>query len=200
MSDAAETWSYMSNLRERAVTRLTDGVQTNLARTDASDAMAVLFKLASCQSTVDDARSMLHELQVHQVEVEMQQEELLQSRIELEQDLIRQTSLFAHAPAGFLVVDEATGICEINNAGVRLLCVARDAVLRQPFSAFLSASSSEQLQKLLSRAQNGAVPETFEVQLLPKGGVTRKLLCTADRELSSRRFLLVLVAPPSLPS
>jgi PAS domain S-box-containing protein len=193
MSDIAETWSYVSSLRERAVTRLTDDIQIDLSRASTSDAMAALFRLASSPATVGDARSLLHELQVHQVEVEMQHEELLQSRAALESDLIRRTTLVERAPAAFLVVDEATVLCEINPAGVRMLGAGSDVVLGWPFSSFLSASSSDQLHKMLARARDGAVLETYELQLVPQGGVTRKLLCSVDTEVSSKRFLLVLL-------
>jgi PAS domain S-box-containing protein len=197
MSHLVETSSYLSSLRERATTQLTDGIRNDLARASTSEAMAVLFKLASSPPTAADALALLHELQVHQVEVEMQHEELRRSRVELEGDLIRQTTHVERAPAGFLVVDEATVLCEINRAGVRLLGAASNELLGRPLSSCLSASSIEQLQKMLSLARNGAVPETCELQLLPQGGVVRRLLCTADREVSSGRFLLVLLAPPS---
>mgnify|MGYP006179376915 CR=1 FL=1 len=99
MSHLAETSSYLSSLRERATTQLTGGGQIDLARANTSDAMAVLFKLASSPDTAVDAMALLHELQVHQVEVDMQHEELRRSRVELENDLIRQTDRFERAPA-----------------------------------------------------------------------------------------------------
>lgn len=197
MSQLVETSSYLSSLRERATTQLTDGIRSDLSRASTSEAMAVLFRLASSPSTAADALALLHELQVHQVEVEMQHEELRRSRVELENDLVRQTTYMERAPAAFLVVDEATVLCEINLAGSRLLGSARNDVLGRPLSSFLSASSSAQLQKMLMLARSDAVPETFELQCLPQAGAVRKLLCTVGRDPSSGRFLLVLLAPPA---
>jgi PAS domain S-box-containing protein len=197
MSNLAETSSYLSGLRERATTKLTDGMRNDLSRASTSEAMAVLFKLASSPSTAGDALALLHELQVHQVEVDMQHEELRRSRVELESDLIRQTAQIERAPAAFLVVDEATVLCEINLAGARLLGAESNEVLGRPLASLLSAAGGEQLRKMLALARVGAVPETFELPLLPQGGVSRTLLCAADREVSSGRFLLVLLAPPS---
>jgi PAS domain S-box-containing protein len=197
MSHLVETSSYLSSLRERATTQLTDGIRSDLSRASTSEAMAVLFKLASSPSTAGDALALLHELQVHQVEVEMQHEELRRSRVELESDLIRQTSHVERAPAALLVIDEATVLCEINLAGARLLGVAGNDVLGRPLASLLSASSSEQLQKRLTLARGDAVPETFELQLSSQGGISRKLLCTAGKDVSSGRFLLVLMAPPA---
>lgn len=197
MSQLAETSSYLSSLRERATTQLTDGTRTNLARTSPSDAMAVLFKLASSPSTAGDALALLHELQVHQVEVDMQHEEIRRSRDELESELILQKALVEAAPAGILVVNEATVLCEINPAGERLLGAASEDVLGRPLVGFLSASSGGQLQKMLTLARQRAVPETCELQLLPRSGVARKLLCSVSLEATSGRILLVLLEPPT---
>lgn len=197
MSQVAETSSYLSSLRVRAVTQLTDGIRSDVRRASTSEAMAVLFKLASSPSTAGDALALLHELQVHQVEVDMQHEELRQSRVELESALIRQTTLFEHAPAGCLVIDETTVLCEINLAGVRLLGTASGDLMGRPLASFLSGASGEQLQTMLGRAREGLVPETFELQLLPRAGAIAKLHATVGGEASSGRFLLVLLAPPS---
>lgn len=197
MSYAAETSSYLSNLRERATTQLTNGTRSEPARISTSEAMAVLFKLASSPSTAYDALALLHELQVHQIEVEMQHEELRQSRLALENDLIRQSSHIECAPAGFLVVDENTFLSETNPAGARLLGNASNVLLGRPLANFVSASSGELLKKMLAQVRNGAESETCELQPLPQRGVIRTLLCTVAMERSSGRFLLVLLAPPS---
>lgn len=198
MSHLAESSPYLSGLRERATNQLTQGVRSDLSRASTSEAMAVLFQLASSPSTAGDALALLHELQVHQVEVEMQHEELQQSRAELENHLARQMHLVERAPAAFLVLDEASVVCEINLAGVRLLGAAGNDVLGRSFTRFLSPPSNSQLQKMLALAKGDAVPESFELQLLPVQGCSpRKLLCTAGREVSAGRFVLVLVAVPA---
>lgn len=194
MSHPVETPSYLSNLRERATTQLTGGIRGDLGRASTSEAMAVLFKLASSPSTAEDARALLHELQVHQVEVDMQHEELRHSRVALEDELVRQANRFEHAPAAFLVVDDASVLCEANLAGLQLLGAASNDVLGRPLTSFLTAPGVEQLKSLLTRARSGAAPEPVELQWVPTG---RKLLCTADREAASGRFLLVLLVSPA---
>lgn len=197
MSDLVDTSSYFSGLRERATTQLTDGIRGELTRASASDAMAVLFKLASSPDTAVDALALLHELQVHQVEVDMQHEELRQSRVELEDDLVRQTNRFERAPAAYLVVDGASVLCEINQAGLRLLRAASDDVLGRPLTSFLSAPSSELLRRMLSQVDAQGATETLELELLSGTGAGRMIYATADREVSSDRFLVVLMEPPS---
>lgn len=197
MSHLVETSSYLSSLRERATTQLTAGIKVDFARANTSDAMAVLFKLASSPDTAVDAMALLHELQVHQVEVDMQHEELRLSRVELESELIRQTNRFERAPVPYFVVDRASVLCEINAAGSRLLRAASDDVLGRPFTSFLSASSCERLRNMLSKAKTHDAVEAVELELLPVDGLCRRLYATADREVSSERFLLILMESPS---
>ena len=92
----------LADLRSRAAHRLSGGKGANSTGSadspdsqafQATDALAVLHAMASSQDTAGDALALLHELQVHQVEVELQAEELRDSRTELEAALRRQTAL-----------------------------------------------------------------------------------------------------------
>ena len=197
MSYLVETSTYLSGLRERATTQLTEGTRGELPRASTSDAIAVLFKLASSPDTAVDAMALLHELQVHQVEVDMQHEELHRSRVELESELIRQTNRFERAPVAYLVVDEASVLCEINKAGARLLGTTSEDGLGRPLTSFLSTPSSELLRQMLGQAKAPGATETVELELLSGTGANRKLYATADKEVTSDRFLLVLVEIPS---
>jgi PAS domain-containing protein len=197
MSNLVETATYLSGLRERATTQLTNGLRGELSRTSTSDAMAVLFKLASSPDTAVDAMALLHELQVHQVEVDMQHEELRRSRVELESDLIRLTNRFERAPAACLVVNEASVLCEINLAGSRLLGAEGDDLLGRPLTSFFIAPSCELLRKMLAQAKTQGVTETVELELQPGVGKNRRLCAIVDREVSSDCFLMVLMELPS---
>ncbi|MFN7122011.1 MAG: hypothetical protein ACK4NM_08255 [Hydrogenophaga sp.] len=197
MSHLAETSSYLSSLRERATTQLTGKIKVDLARATTSDAMAVLFKLASSPDTAVDAMALLHELQVHQVEVDMQHEELRQSRVELEHALVLQSNRFERAPAAYLVVDEASVLCEINMAGTRLLRAASNDLLGRPLTSFLTAPSIELFRWMLGQAKAQGATETVELELLLEAGSSRRLYASADKEVSSDRFLLVLMETPS---
>jgi PAS domain-containing protein len=197
MTEVAQTWSYVASSRERAVARLSGGSQLDLSRASTSEAMAVLFKLASSPDTASDARALLHELQVHQVEVEMQHEELLQSRVLLEGDLIRQTTRALRAPAALLVVDGDTVISDVNPAGARLLGVASDVLPGRSLASFLSVAGADKLHMLLAQVREGAMPETCALELLPQEGLARTLLCSASEDMNQGMFLLALMAPVS---
>ena len=143
--------------------------------------------------------ALLHEMQVQQVELDLQQEELGRSRSELEAALDRQAALFEQAPVGYMTIDARTVLCELNLAGAWLLGAARDDLLGRPLAALMSAQSADVLQELLARARDGLRPDTRELQLQPLAGASRLVLAAADQDTVLDRFLVVLMAT-ALPS
>lgn len=196
MSHAADVPDDRASLRQRASAQLSGHPQTDLKRLSTHEALAVLHQLASSPSTASDAMALLHELQVHQVEVELQQEELRRSRSELELALDRQTALLERWPVGHMTLDAGTVLREINPAGTRLLGAAREALLGRPLTSLLSAPSASLLQALLARARDGQLPETRELRLLPIAGQQRSVHAAAARDTTAECFLLVLMAMP----
>jgi diguanylate cyclase (GGDEF)-like protein/PAS domain S-box-containing protein len=85
----------------------------------------------------EDVQKMLHELQVHQIELEMQNDELRQSQIALKVARTRYFELYDLAPAGYFSVKESGLIVEANLTAATLLGVARGALVRKPFSSFI---------------------------------------------------------------
>lgn len=136
------------DLRVRAVGRLanTDAAEQSAAR--ATHSLAVLHALASSPATAADALAVLHELQVHQVEVDLQAEELRDSRAELETALRRQMELYDTAPVACFVVDRQFVIRELNQAGTRMLGVARDEACGRSLDTFVAAASLDALRRL----------------------------------------------------
>ena len=86
------------------------------------------------------AEKLLHELQVHQVELEMQNEQLRQSQIELEKSRDRYVDFYDFAPVGYLTLSHEGMIDEINLTGAALLKVERN---RLPYHRFASYVATE---------------------------------------------------------
>src|SRR6202790_727889 len=103
-----------ADLRLRALQRLTGENSSHDARLNASAAFRVLHDLASSPSTGGAALALIHELQVYQVELDLQDEELRRSRAELEATLIRQVKLYDYAPVACFTVDRTTTLRELN--------------------------------------------------------------------------------------
>ncbi len=129
-----------------------------------------------------DFAAVLHELRVHQVELEMQNEELRTAQRELEQSRNRYASLYDFAPTGHLTLDAAGVIREINLTAANWLNQEPARLLGRPFLHFLlSESRSVFLDhlKLLADQRN-----EFEVVLAVRGGISRpvQLLTTPARD------------------
>ncbi|MGE5493460.1 MAG: sensor histidine kinase [Actinomycetota bacterium] len=84
-----------------------------------------------------DSRKLLHELQVHQVELELQNEELRQAQAESEAALEAYTRLYDHAPVGYFTLDRSGVICRLNIAGAELLWGERSRLVGKRFGRFV---------------------------------------------------------------
>ena len=86
---------------------------------------------------------LLHELQVHQVELQMQNEELRKSQLLLEATRARYFDLYDLAPVGYLTVDADGRISEANLYAARLLGVARNKLVNQKWVRFIAKDKQD---------------------------------------------------------
>jgi len=84
------------------------------------------------------ADELLHELRLHQIELEMQNEELRRTQIELEESRDRYLSLYEFSPVAYLTLTRTGKISEINLTGASLLGVERNKILNHRFDHFIS--------------------------------------------------------------
>ncbi|WP_284619773.1 PAS domain-containing protein [Aquabacterium humicola] len=175
------------DLRERAVSRLTGDGRN--AHGSASQALAVLYELASSPSTAADALALLHELQVHQVELDLQTEELRGARSELEAALSRQIQLYESAPVGCFTIDAGGALLELNLTGAALLGGERDGLLGQSLYAFLAPDSALALRAALTPASEGR-PAPRALRLTRNGEAPRAVYATVAADPASRAFLV----------
>ena len=116
------------------------------------------------QADADDKRQ-LHELEVHQIEMEMQNEELLDSRTAMEALLEKYTDLYDFAPVGYLTLDRGGVIREANLAGASLLGIARSALINGRFGHFVSAAGRPAFGAFLQQVFEGKVRQCCDVTL-----------------------------------
>jgi PAS domain S-box-containing protein len=96
-----------------------------------------------------DTQRLLHELEVHQVELEMQNAELLQARSEIETALARYTELYDFAPVGIFSVGRNGLIEEANLTGAAMLDMARSRLLRRRLLDLVAPSSRPRVAEFL---------------------------------------------------
>lgn len=181
-------------LRLRAEAALKEGSAppTKGWRTGVS-ALSLLHQLAS--TSADDALKLLHELQVHQVELDLQHEEMEVTRRELTEELARYKALYEYAPAGYFSVGPGGHILEANAAGAELLGLAPDVLRGRRIESLLVPASRPAVNELLDELRDGAGRSSCEVLSASISG-SRPLLVVATVLPSDGTFLMVLVPMP----
>ncbi len=98
-------------------------------------------KTAATPLTDADTMRLVHELQVHQIELEMQNEELVQAREESEAIQRQFTDLYDFAPVGYFTLTRDGAISRVNLTGTTLLGEERSKLLTRRFGLFVSPQS-----------------------------------------------------------
>ena len=193
MSSTKVESSAEKSLRLRALARLTGASDPKDTRANSAAALAVLHELASSPATAADSLKLLHELQVHQVELDLQEEELRRSVAELEVALNRQVQIYEFSPAACFIVDRSAALCELNRTGARLLGFDRDAVLGRALDSFLEPDSSRALRVVLARVGDGVEGAGCELRFVVRDGAARSAYAAIGPDPSGARFLVACV-------
>ena len=98
---------------------------------------------------------LLHELQVRQIELEIQNENLRQTQELLEASRNRYADLFEFAPVGYLTLDANGFISEINLTGATLLGVERKQLLQRRFTALVVAADQDRWMQHFLKVKKG---------------------------------------------
>ena len=114
----------------------------------------------------DTARKLLHKLQVHQIELEMQNQELRSAQAKTEAALMRYTELYDFSLISYFTFDHSGTIREVNLTGANLLGLQRAKLVGRRFAAFVSTESQAVFKAFLARLSAGHSREVCEVALL----------------------------------
>jgi PAS domain-containing protein len=181
-------------LRLRAVAKLQGPLAPAQAWAGASAALGVLYDLASSPSTASGALAVLHELQVHQVEVDLQDEELRRSRLELEASLNRQVQLYDCAPICYVTLDGNTELREMNLMAAAQLGSDRDSLLGRSLEAFLTTEGVAALRAMLGQLDVGDSLVFGDLQLRAEhGGLPRWLHASARQDPAGAGVLIGMI-------
>ena len=115
---------------------------------------------------------LFHELEVHRIELEMQNAELQKTRDELEVSLEKITDLYDFAPVGYFSIDESGVILEANLKSAALLGIERSGLVNRSVLNFTSPASRPVFLAFLKKVFTGTKDEECEALLLKKGGGT----------------------------
>lgn len=165
-----ETSIYLQ-LRNAAEARLKAGTAAASNWSLGLDALQLLHKLSGDPDTAADAIKLLHELQVHQVELDLQHEEMRGNEQRIIDDCAHYTELYEFAPFGYFLVDFQGEIIKNNRAGAELFGVTQGELTGARIDRFLTAESRFALLGLLKKL--GADDATLTCEVTVDGEANR---------------------------
>ncbi len=114
----------------------------------------------------DEIARTVHELRVHQIEMEMQNEQLRQTQMELEQTRDKYSDLYDFAPVGYCTLSEKGTITECNLTLCSLLNIDRSSLVGKHFSAFIHPEDHDNYYRFWNHLQkeNSAQQSQFRMQ------------------------------------
>ena len=112
-----------------------------------------------------DENKLLHELHVHQIELEMQNEELRQAYEAAETALKKYTMLFDLSPMGYFSLDPDGVICDLNFTGAKMLGERRFSLINSDFKLFISDDSKPLFNDFFKKVYTSNSKESCKIML-----------------------------------
>jgi len=120
-----------------------------------------------------DIKRLLHELQVHQIELEMQNDELRRANEIAESALRKFTLLYDFAPLGYFTVDKEASILDLNFTGAEILGDKRFSLIHSNFKLFVSEESLPVFHEFFWQVFKSNAKESCKIWL----GYDKQRLC-----------------------
>ena len=112
-----------------------------------------------------NVHKLVHELQVHQIELEMQNDELRLNQLGLKEALDRYSDLYDFAPCALLTLSERGAVLEANLAAAALLDLERRRLLQQQFTRFIPAEDRDTFRLYCQQVLHSGIKQIRELTL-----------------------------------
>ena len=120
--------------------------------------------------TPEETRQALHELEVHRIELELQNEELRQAQKELESARARYFDLYDMAPVGYVTLSKKGVILETNLIAAILLGVRKVDLVGRPLSRFIPKEDQDIYYLHRKLLYDTGIPQVSELRMVKKNG------------------------------
>ncbi len=144
----------------------------------------------------EESQRLIHQLQVHQIELEMQNEELMQARLErekIEAQLGTYSELYDFAPVGYFNLDREGIILTTNFTGAGFLGIERSSLTGRHLDFFISNETRPVFHDFLDRVFTSEVKETCEIVILKESYSPRVVQVEALVSASGRECRVVII-------
>lgn len=145
------------------------------------------YPVLATESAVYLTEELLREHQMHQLELEMQNEELRRSHVALEESRDRYAKLYEFAPVGYLTLTRNGTISEINSTASRLFGVDRKNLLHHRFAAFVTAEDVNRWHLFFLDVMNNNERQNTELTLTRDEGTVFSVQLDCLRVMTGNR-------------
>lgn len=146
--------------------------------------------------SMEEIQQLVHELQVHQIELDLQNEELRRTQLALEETRDNYQDLFEWAPIGYAVLDPRGTIVQANARVAHLLAVERTYLHRRRLREFIASEDQHRFERFWQDVLSAEESRTCELHLLPSCPSQRVRLkseISRKQEKEERRYLVAIV-------
>lgn len=119
--------------------------KTASLRREAEELLKKGTLISGSQQSLADMEKLVHELAVHQIELELQNEELILAKEQTEITAKKYTELFEYAPSGYFSLSNGGTIVELNLTGSQMLGKDRSYLLSKRFGMFVTIRSHDSI-------------------------------------------------------
>jgi PAS domain S-box-containing protein len=135
---------------------------------------------------------LIHELDVHQIELEMQHHELLTAKTQAEIEAEKYKNLYDFAPSGYITVTKEGEIVHLNFEAANLLGKERSKLIKNRFGFFITDESKKIFSSFIDHISESKTKETCEVSILNDNGLIYAYL-TGTMDENEQYCLLTIV-------
>ena len=155
-----------TSIKEKMKIIKTEPQEKTELRRQAEDRLNANKSSTSLSDSGADPQKLLQELQIHQIELEMQNEQLRKVQAELEASQKKRFDLYDLAPVGYLTLSAEGLILEANLKSSTLLDISRNNLAKQPLIRFILREDQNVYNQAYKRLFETQTPQECEVRML----------------------------------
>jgi PAS domain-containing protein len=152
--------------------------EVSAIRTRAEELLGTKMQKTAAQLSEGDAQRLIHELEVHQIELELQNEELSLARSTAYSVAEKYKELYDFAPSGYFTLSREGEIMELNLSGASMLGKEKQKLLNSRFGLFISDETRAAFNIFFDAVFEHRTKESCEVALVINGNPRRYVLLT----------------------
>ncbi len=161
----SKTGTQASELRERIPRSSASG----LASTNENKQLIDDSSQLCCEESQSETLKLLHELEVHQIELELQNDELMLARSAAQEAAEKYIELYEFAPSGYFTLSREGKIIELNLRGSQILGKEKAHLKNSLFGFFVSSDTKSIFNLFLGNIFSSKAKGSCEVSLKPDG-------------------------------